>query len=117
MTFCFISILTIDFYSKKLNKIISAYNNINKFVSRTYSPSRMIIPIKCFTCGQVLADKYRYFQAEVRAVKLAKGLNVEKVVYLTKNNVEKTPEGNVLDDLGLTNVCCRRHMLTHVDVE
>jgi DNA-directed RNA polymerase subunit N (RpoN/RPB10) len=77
----------------------------------------MIIPIKCFTCGQVLADKYRYFQAQVRAVKLAKGLNVEKVVYLTKNNVEKTPEGNVLDDLGLTNVCCRKHMLTHVDVE
>jgi DNA-directed RNA polymerase subunit N (RpoN/RPB10) len=77
----------------------------------------MIIPIKCFTCGQVLADKYRYFQAEVRALKLAKGRDVEKVVYLTKNNVEKTPEGTVLDNLALTNVCCRRHMLTHVDVE
>ena len=22
----------------------------------------MIIPVKCFTCGHVLADKYRYFQ-------------------------------------------------------
>jgi DNA-directed RNA polymerase I, II, and III subunit RPABC5 len=77
----------------------------------------MIIPIKCFTCGQVLADKYRYFQSEVRSMKLAKGLNVDKVVYLTKDNVEKTPEGVVLDNLGLTNVCCRRHMLTHVDIE
>jgi hypothetical protein len=77
----------------------------------------MIIPIKCFTCGNVLADKYRYFQEESRKIKLSRGLNVEKVVYLTKEKIEKTPEGTVLDEIGLTNVCCRRHMLTHVDIE
>jgi len=77
----------------------------------------MIIPVKCFTCGGVLADKYRYFQTEVRRIKTSKGLSVEKVVYLTKTNVEKTPEGEVPDNLGLHNVCCRRHMLTHVDIE
>jgi len=77
----------------------------------------MIIPVKCFTCGMVLADKYRYFQSEVRRIKLADGLNIDKVVYLSKKNVEKTPEGHVLDTLGLSNVCCRRHMLTHVDIE
>tara|TARA_A100001015_G_C14951214_1_gene696868 strand:- start:196 stop:429 length:234 start_codon:yes stop_codon:yes gene_type:complete len=77
----------------------------------------MIIPIKCFTCGNVLADKYRYYQSEVRRIKLQKGANIEKVVYLTKDNMEKTPEGNVLDNLKLYNVCCRRHMLTHVDIE
>jgi DNA-directed RNA polymerase subunit N len=77
----------------------------------------MIIPVKCFTCGMVLADKYRYYQGEVRKIKLSKGLNIDKVVYLTKEKVEKTPEGEVLDSLGLTNVCCRRHMLTHVDIE
>ena len=77
----------------------------------------MIIPVKCFTCGMVLADKYRFFQAEVRRIKMANGLNVEKVVYLTKDKIEKTPEGTVLDDLELNNVCCRRHMLTHVDIE
>ena len=77
----------------------------------------MIIPVKCFTCGMVLADKYRYFQSEVRKIKLSRGANVEKVVYLTKMNVEKTPEGEVLDTLGLNNPCCRRHMLTHVDIE
>jgi len=77
----------------------------------------MIIPVKCFTCGIVLADKYRYYQNEVRKIKLSRGLDLDKVVYLTKNKVEKTPEGAVLDDLGLTNVCCRRHMLTHVDIE
>jgi len=77
----------------------------------------MIIPVKCFTCGNVLADKYRYYQTEVRRIKTSKGLSVEKVVYLTKTNVEKTTEGEVLDTLGLTAVCCRRHMLTHVDIE
>jgi DNA-directed RNA polymerase subunit N (RpoN/RPB10) len=77
----------------------------------------MIIPVKCFTCGNVLADKYRYFQNEVRRLKLSQGINVDKVVYLTADKVEKTAEGTVLDDLGLHNVCCRRHMLTHVDIE
>jgi DNA-directed RNA polymerase I, II, and III subunit RPABC5 len=77
----------------------------------------MIIPVKCFTCGMVLADKYRYYQNEVRKIKLSQGLDLDKVVYLTKNKVDKTPEGKVLDELKLTNVCCRRHMLTHVDIE
>lgn len=77
----------------------------------------MIIPVKCFTCGNVLADKYRYFQAETRKIKISQGLKVDKEVYLTKENVDKTQEGSVLDNLGLKNVCCRRHMLTHVDIE
>jgi DNA-directed RNA polymerase subunit N (RpoN/RPB10) len=77
----------------------------------------MIIPVKCFTCGMVLADKYRFYQYEVRRIKMSQGLKVDKVVYLTKDKIEKTPEGVVLDDLGLHNVCCRRHMLTHVDIE
>lgn len=77
----------------------------------------MIIPIKCFTCGNVLADKYRYYLEEVRRIKLSQGLNVDKVVYLNKDHVDKTPEGTVLDEMGLNNVCCRRHFLTHVDIE
>ena len=82
----------------------------------------MIIPIKCFTCGGVLADKYRFYQEQVRQKKLSqekkdKNVRVEKIVYLTKETIDKTIEGIVLDDLGLTNVCCRRHMLTHVDIE
>ncbi len=77
----------------------------------------MIIPVKCFTCGMVLADKYRYYLAEVRKIKLNKSMDVDKVLYLTKEFSEKTPEGEVLDSLGLTKMCCRRHMLTHVDLE
>ena len=77
----------------------------------------MIIPIKCFTCGTVLADKYRYYQQEVRKIKFSKNMEIEKVVYLTTDNVDKTPEGLILDKLQLTKYCCRRHMLTHVDLE
>tara|TARA_B110000503_G_C6963239_1_gene335984 strand:- start:316 stop:549 length:234 start_codon:yes stop_codon:yes gene_type:complete len=77
----------------------------------------MIIPVKCFTCGMVLADKYRYYQNEVRRIKLLQGKSTENVIYLTKGNAEKTIEGIILDDLGLAKVCCRRHMLTHVDIE
>jgi DNA-directed RNA polymerase subunit N len=77
----------------------------------------MIIPVKCFTCGMVLADKYRYYQNEVRRIKLLQGKSTENVIYLTKGNTEKTIEGTILDDLGLIKVCCRRHMLTHVDIE
>ena len=77
----------------------------------------MIIPVKCFTCGTVLADKYRYYQNEVRKRKIQQGTSTDNVVYLTNKNVDKTPEGEVLDKLGLNNVCCRRHMLTHVDIE
>jgi DNA-directed RNA polymerase subunit N (RpoN/RPB10) len=77
----------------------------------------MIIPIKCFTCGNVLADKYRYYQEEVRKIKLGQGQSPERVIYFSKKNSEKTAEGIVLDNLGLHNVCCRRHMITHVDIE
>ena len=76
----------------------------------------MIIPIKCFTCGNVLANKYRFYLDEVRRIKIANGMKIDKVIYMTKENVEKTPEGTVLDNLKITNVCCRRHMLTHVDI-
>ena len=82
----------------------------------------MIIPVKCFTCGNVIANKYRYYQEEVRKKKLAKrgngeSIDVDKVLYLTKEFAEKTPEGEVLDELNMKKMCCRRHFLTHVDIE
>tara|TARA_B100000780_G_C20682196_1_gene271468 strand:+ start:130 stop:363 length:234 start_codon:yes stop_codon:yes gene_type:complete len=77
----------------------------------------MIIPIKCFTCGKVLADKYLFYQKEVRKLKLEQNIELNRVIYLDENNYKKTPEGTVLDKINLTKICCRRHMLTHVDIE
>ena len=73
----------------------------------------MIIPVKCFTCGKVIGDKYNYYQKEVRKIKMARNMEVDKVVYLTEDFIDKTPEGEVLDKLGLKRMCCRRHLLTH----
>ncbi len=83
----------------------------------------MIIPVKCFTCGKLLADKYRWFKDEAAKKKqLAttgkKDYNEtdNRVQYMTKDHTEKTVAGQLLDELGLLRMCCRRHMLTHVDI-
>ena len=83
----------------------------------------MIIPIKCFTCGNVLADKYRLYKATVQKKNMAAGSKQDhdkpdKVTYLTLHGSrQKTNDGLVLDELGINKMCCRRHMLTHVDIE
>jgi DNA-directed RNA polymerase I, II, and III subunit RPABC5 len=77
----------------------------------------MIIPVKCFTCGNVLANKYRFYEREVRKRKFERNMQVDNVIYLTRANTDKTPEGEVLDLLKLDLMCCRRHMLTHVNIE
>ncbi len=82
----------------------------------------MIIPIKCFTCGTVIANRYTIYCEEVRlrkmqSAKYKNDIDRNRVEYFTQENKDKTIEGNVLDELGLTKLCCRRHMLTHVDIE
>jgi len=51
-------------------------------------------PVRCFTCGKLLADKYDKFTERVK-----KG---------------EDPK-HVLDDLGLKRYCCRTAVLTSVD--
>ena len=74
----------------------------------------MIIPICCYTCGKVIADKWSYYERELKKIKTNDDdetlLDVkakDKVVY---------PEGEILDKLGLTEYCCRRMMISHVDL-
>ncbi len=55
----------------------------------------MIIPVRCFTCGNVIGDKYS--------------------TYLTLTEDKTYTEAEVLDTLGMTRYCCRRMFLTHVD--
>ena len=76
----------------------------------------MIIPIKCFTCGKEISSYYRAYEREVRQKKIASGI-VNDVVYLTKVQTDKTAEGEVLDKLMIKKMCCRRHILTHVEIE
>ena len=76
----------------------------------------MLIPIKCVTCGKVLGNKFRAYERRIREKKMNSG-DIDKVTYFTSNTKDKTPEGYTLDELKLTKLCCRRHMLTHVDIE
>ena len=81
----------------------------------------MIIPVRCFTCGKVLANKWEWFQEEVRRLKMENGeqgkdIN-DSVVYFNASNAKKTHEGETFDKLRLTRPCCRKHLLTHVDIE
>ena len=76
----------------------------------------MLIPVKCFTCGKVIGDKYLYYQAEVIKKRSEQGIHPDKINYLDDDKIDKTIEGEILDKLKLTNICCRRHMLTHVNI-
>lgn len=87
---------------------------IDSFFS--YLIVRMIIPIKCFTCGTVIADKYRYYVEKVNEAKKAQGQDGEPI-YFTKDHKTKSIEGHIMDALGIHKPCCRRHFLTHVDIE
>lgn len=57
--------------------------------------SKMIIPVRCFTCGKIVGNKWE--------------------AYLGLLQAEYT-EGDALDALGLKRYCCRRMLLAHVDL-
>lgn len=77
----------------------------------------MIIPVRCYNCGEVLADKYEYFLREVRKRKISKNIPLDKNNYFSIDNTKKTIEGDLLDELLLFDVCCRIVILTHVDLK
>ena len=70
----------------------------------------MIIPIRCFTCSKVIADKYDYYHLEKN--KLAK--TKEDSEDLKFFNDIHTKE--ILDNLGLIRYCCRRSLMSSVDM-
>jgi len=79
----------------------------------------MIIPVRCFTCSKVLADKWEYY------VKRCKELEDEQQtetsvskdgVELDKQHFDKTIRQKVFEELGLDRICCRRMLLGHIDL-
>jgi len=55
----------------------------------------MYFPIRCFSCGAPIAQHYEEYIQRVK-------------------NGEKPKD--VLDDLGIKRICCRRMFLSHVDI-
>ena len=64
-------------------------------------------------CGMVLADKWVFYQ---KTVKEMRGDNKVNTIYMDGKSVPETAELKVLEMLGLKRYCCRKHMLTHVDL-
>ena len=79
----------------------------------------MIIPVRCFTCGKVLANKWEYYQKKVKEMEASEKeakRNGEAVKERPHKNFDPITTGHILDELGLDRMCCRRHMLGHVDL-
>jgi DNA-directed RNA polymerase I, II, and III subunit RPABC5 len=75
----------------------------------------MIIPIRCVSCNNVLAGKWLPYLEKVKEEKKKDGRTDTELQYLTQET-KKTAEGRALDELGISKQCCRRHMLTHIDL-
>ena len=68
----------------------------------------MIVPIRCFTCGKVIADKYDYYIEKID--KLKKEENDDYKYFSDIHTKE------ILDELGLVRYCCRRMLLSTSDL-
>tara|TARA_B110001469_G_C9535459_1_gene266058 strand:+ start:276 stop:530 length:255 start_codon:yes stop_codon:yes gene_type:complete len=77
----------------------------------------MIIPIRCFTCGNVLGDKWIPYITAVQEEKnkMNQSMNGDlDTSFIDLQNPEKSIEGKILDEMGLNKYCCRRHMISNV---
>lgn len=70
----------------------------------------MIVPVRCFTCGKVMADKADYYVSEVEKIKNQKNEDPKF------KNFDSVHTKEILDKLGLTRYCCRRNLLSNVDL-
>jgi DNA-directed RNA polymerase subunit N len=55
----------------------------------------MIIPVRCFSCGKVIGDKWEDFNKRIESGEIP---------------------SEILDDLGVDRYCCRRMLLSHVEI-
>ena len=83
----------------------------------------MLIPVRCFTCGKVLADKWEAYERRCKDADDAEAKKGKERQGKSQGEDEggsaaggKTARGKILDDLGITQGCCRTIMLTHVDM-
>lgn len=53
-----------------------------------------MIPVRCFSCGNVISSVYEEY----------------------KKRLDTEEPSKILDDLGVNRYCCRRMLLTHVEL-
>ena len=67
----------------------------------------MIIPIRCFSCGNPIAQHWEKYIEEIN--KLGKRQNI-----IITNDISE--EGKILDKIGIKRYCCRRMFLGQIDL-
>ena len=68
----------------------------------------MIIPIRCFTCNANIASKYKIY------LEIVSKINNKEIT--TEIDDNKTPEENSFNILNIKRYCCRRHLISHIDL-
>ena len=76
----------------------------------------MIIPIRCVSCNNVLAGKWLSYLDKVKELKKKDGRPENDEIQYLNQLTTKTAEGKALDELGINRMCCRRHILTNLDL-
>tara|TARA_Y100000768_G_C23950579_1_gene669968 strand:+ start:967 stop:1227 length:261 start_codon:yes stop_codon:yes gene_type:complete len=80
----------------------------------------MLIPVRCFTCGEVTGDKWNIFVKRTLEKRngskeeVSSELDIEYINIQDDGTIKKSIEGEVLDELGLHKYCCRRMFLGNV---
>lgn len=84
----------------------------------------MIIPMRCFTCGEILADKWVPYITAIQEEKNKVREEVDpesndlELRYIDIHNPkpEVSIEGKIMDEMNLHKYCCRRMMLGNVHI-
>jgi DNA-directed RNA polymerase I, II, and III subunit RPABC5 len=69
----------------------------------------MICPVRCVTCGFVLANKYRFFEREKEKL-----FGKEEPIIDVDGDFKGYRE--IFEMLQIERMCCRRHLLGHRDL-
>lgn len=72
----------------------------------------MIIPVRCFGCGKVIADKWLSYSEQMEKLKS----NHTPSKNSEQKNIDPVHSKEVLESLGIERMCCKIHFLGHVDL-
>ena len=76
----------------------------------------MIIPIRCFSCNKLIADKYSIYLDLNKKLDLDNNLTTIDTNLINSGAIETSAQGKILDELNIKRYCCRRMFLTQVDI-
>ena len=84
----------------------------------------MIIPVRCFTCNMIIGSKYRRYleiiaEEEGKHKEKEPGIDIISVATSMEGKNDQAIESAsqvAFKALNIKRYCCRRHLLTHIDL-